>query len=326
MITVTKSEAEVRLEGVKTPKYVNTVIGALVTVLQTRGHDIDYTYAMGVSGAAFRLQVFEPHWCPSSPNGRQGFDCTKPLMRAVGRELTWHGKATAADALKADIDSGHPCVYSREEGGLIVGYQGDGSKPLVVPWGMNEAVVIPLEDWTFEEVGCVGPRTAAPAATESISEAIDLAIEMLEAPYHTSPNGVRLACGLNGYDVWMKELQDDEIWPELIDGQLSVSCLGNAWMLETLADARACASAYLHRIAGLFPKEVGAEVQKAADLYSEIAESLSLVRHLAPYPWHANQGHGWTNEMRHAQAKTMTKALEMERAALLHLKAAAKTL
>ncbi len=62
----------------------NTFMGALAAVMQSIGEDVSYDYLMGVSGAAFRLQIHQPDWCPSAPDAGCGFNCAGAATEALG--------------------------------------------------------------------------------------------------------------------------------------------------------------------------------------------------------------------------------------------------
>jgi hypothetical protein len=44
-------------------------------------------YLMGVSGAAFRLHIHTPGWCPSAPDATCGLNHCVPAMKALGYKI-----------------------------------------------------------------------------------------------------------------------------------------------------------------------------------------------------------------------------------------------
>ena len=65
----------------------NSAIASLVAVLNVMGEPISYDELMGFSGAAFRVQVHQPQWCPSAPCAPCapcGFDCLAEAIKAMG--------------------------------------------------------------------------------------------------------------------------------------------------------------------------------------------------------------------------------------------------
>ena len=69
------------LDELYPPKYKhpNTVFKSTAITLQAMGEDVSYEFLMGISGAAFRVQLHE-EWCPSSPHPDCGFDCTAVVL------------------------------------------------------------------------------------------------------------------------------------------------------------------------------------------------------------------------------------------------------
>ena len=68
---------------------------------------------MGVSGAAFRIQMFKERWCASAPHPRCGFDCLHAALDAVDWELedlpVRQGDPDAVDRVRqtvASVESG----------------------------------------------------------------------------------------------------------------------------------------------------------------------------------------------------------------------------
>src|SRR5438046_2479424 len=82
---VRRSGDQVFLEVVERYHYGNSVIGAITTAVRATGEQLTYDQAMGLSGAAFRLQIRQPDWCPATAFS---LDRAPDLMRAIGRTLT----------------------------------------------------------------------------------------------------------------------------------------------------------------------------------------------------------------------------------------------
>ena len=109
------------------------------SVMQALGEkDIDYTYMIGVSGLAFRMQTAKDGLCPSSPHAYCGYACydisDKALpYRTVRFELMDADDETidvARRAVTASIHKGIPAQYGSEEDGVIIGY-GNGGEELI---------------------------------------------------------------------------------------------------------------------------------------------------------------------------------------------------
>jgi RNA polymerase sigma-70 factor (ECF subfamily) len=61
----------------------NTFIGALTAAANAMGDDVSYDYVMGVSGAAFKVHLCQPEWCPSAGDAGPGFDCAATATAAA---------------------------------------------------------------------------------------------------------------------------------------------------------------------------------------------------------------------------------------------------
>ena len=117
----------------------NTFIGSLRVVLSAVGENVSYNQLMGVSGAAFRLQIAQPDWCPSAPDATVGCDVSGPAVKALGYSLTsiddnsilvWVGVKRVKAAIVESVDDGRPVVAINLAGGMdwgiVTGYEDDG--------------------------------------------------------------------------------------------------------------------------------------------------------------------------------------------------------
>ena len=106
----------------------NTVFKAMAIAFQALGADITYVDLMGVSAAAFRIQVGD-HLCPSSPHPHLGFFCAGLAQEALGYgfvEHEWEPRSRAKvkrakEAVVASIDSGKPLLYALDTQGNHLG-------------------------------------------------------------------------------------------------------------------------------------------------------------------------------------------------------------
>jgi len=147
------------LEGFEKPLWdegqSSSFMAVLTAAMHAIGEDVSFDYLMGVSGAAFRLQIAQPTWCPSAPSAGVGFNCIDPAMKALGRTLVWlSAKEDDTEAIKKrregivqSINKGHPVLFGYEECGIIVGYQEGGKKFLYRPYGDNTDNYSPIKKW-----------------------------------------------------------------------------------------------------------------------------------------------------------------------------------
>jgi hypothetical protein len=70
-------------------KHPNTVFKSMAIAFQAMGSQTSYVDLMGLSGAAFRLQV-GANLCPSSPHPHLGYPCDSLAQQALGYEYHEH--------------------------------------------------------------------------------------------------------------------------------------------------------------------------------------------------------------------------------------------
>ena len=142
-------QAEMKRLGCK-DAHDNSMIACIAGVMQVLGEDeLTYEYLMGVSGAAFRVQMMaEPTWCPSAACAPCGYDCVPGAVAATGYRLRWidtqrdgkwldGGVREALQAIPLSIDRGVPVIVAGKESGLVVGYHTDG-KVVVRPYEFQQ--------------------------------------------------------------------------------------------------------------------------------------------------------------------------------------------
>lgn len=61
----------------------SSVHAAQETVMRVVGEPVAYSYLVGVTGLAFRIQISEQGFCPSSPHSFCGFKCVARSVRAL---------------------------------------------------------------------------------------------------------------------------------------------------------------------------------------------------------------------------------------------------
>lgn len=306
----------------------NTFMGSLRVALSAVGENVSYDQLMGVSGAAFRLQIAQPNWCPSAPDATVGFDVSGPAVKALGYSLktiddnsllVWTGIKRIRAAIVESIDEGRPVVAINLAGGMdwgvITGYEDKGKSFLCRTYDeyADEYVIA-------KECPCV---IEMPAKTGKVPDWIDSILESLRIAVklaHTkSFDGY--ASGFTAYEVWIRDLLDDARYDKLNRRKLNEMIQPNAWCYYSLYDARAVAARYLGSVEKEFKEEVAGHLSQAEKLYGQVVDMLLAGQKHAPFP-HQLKGKPWTKEMRHAQAKVLKAVSALEKTAVGELETA----
>lgn len=306
----------------------NTFIGALTAAMRAIGEDVNYDYLMGVSGAAFRVQIYRLDWCPSAPDATCGFDCSGPAMEALGYKPIWMwASADKPDEMKKvreavveSIDKGKPAVaidlVNVPDWGVIIGYA-DGGKDFLCKSYYDKAARPALAlKWPWA-IMLIGEKGVAPDRKQSLIKSLEIA-EMLAV----TENFDKYASGFNAYETWAKGLLDDSRFKKLTKEDLSSVTHTNAWCYVSLIDARSAAAKYLRAISSEFSSDGAKHISKAADIYEQITNKLSDGLKYVPFTWELKEDKRWTAEMRHSEAALLKDALTLEKTAITELKAA----
>jgi len=316
----------------------NTFIGALTVALRALGSDVTYDDVMGLSGAAFRLHIRQPQWCPSAPDANVGFNHESPARVAFG----YGGEFCSADLKNPDevakarrfivesIDAGRPVLgiqlVEHADWGVITGYEKGGEVLLCrdyylktdhyepatkFPW-IVESVWAPDEPWTARSIDASGAHR--PNA-EAIIRSLEIAVEIANTPKYGS-----YASGFAAYDAWIRDLRNAAMFAKAEDSGFLTHV--NAWCYMSLIDARSSAVRYLRSIAGELDGAARDALRGAAADYERIVEALKAGRGNAPFPWQLADGKSWTQEMRDGEAATLAQALELEQKAVARIETA----
>ncbi|MCG3179389.1 MAG: hypothetical protein BIFFINMI_01724 [Phycisphaerae bacterium] len=315
----------------------SSTMRCLAIALQTIGEPVTYEYLLGASGLAFRLQVYEPGWCPSSPHACVGADCAARAVAAVDYEEIGHeakaddaaGVARVRKAIVASIDAGAPVIYHHYEDGLVVGYEKDGKVLLgrAYPgFGSRKdagAGIYELTEWSPFAYGTLKKR-ARPVDRRAIAvNAIRAATEMWSTPRFKAGEDSYYTCGRAAYEAWIADLRDDSRFEKVDQKDFRNLRHHNAYIFYCLVECRTAAASYLHDVARLFEGEAADRVGRAAALYGRLRDLLTerCVTDVAAMPWMPG-GKQWTADMRHAQADLLAKAADMDAAAIAELEKA----
>jgi len=316
------------LEGVTTPcdGHLNSVMAATAALAQTLGVDATYDFLMGVSGTAFRFQIHNVNPCPSSPHAHVGFETGQAAFDALPWQ-TRHYSGEQQDALraavKASLEKGLPVMAGTEECGLIVGQEGAGDDAVLL-WrtGMGAHFIGKERDKNGIRRSAPGMKVwgadviegdrPMPDRRTAVRRSLEVAVEMSETA--VDPDGKYIR-GPGGYKQWKNYLAD---WASVVvDGHDQELTIGNAFIYRSLIQYRRCAARYLRQYGPLLGPEAQIHLQRAADLYAQMADRLEKDAHNAPWPWEMkNPGKEWTDEMRQAEIQAIEEAQALDAQAI----------
>jgi hypothetical protein len=312
---------EVRLGG---GQMENSVLGALSAAMRAIGEDVTYEYLMGVSSAAFRLQIHASGGCNApAPHAGIGFNCVEPALKALGYKVARHnthemkeGDAESVrkvrEAIVESIDDGVPVMCESEEESLIVGYENGGKELLVRPYMARKDGYSTMKRWPWG-VRILKKKAKLPDRRRTLVRSLEIAVELANTKRFADYAG-----GFAAYKVWIDDLLDKSRYenqgPKAIAGMM----VGNGHCYYSLVDARASAAIYLRSIAEEFDKDVAPHLLKAADLYQQIFDTLNkrCPTQIAPKPGMLEKGKSWSQDMRCFQASILEEALPLDRKAV----------
>lgn len=328
---VIRQDGKVWIAGAETmtrpERSENTVMRSLAVALRTIGEDVSYEHMMGISGAAFRIQVFRTSLCPSSPHAHCGVNCQDPALAALPYAASAYGYPQddpdgvrlTRQAIVESIDRGWPVAFGSEETGLIVGYADGGNVLLGRPaYGMKEPGFQEIKTWPWGFT-ILRPRAGAPDRHETAVESLKRAVSLAN---REASDDKRYLCGWTAYARWIDILENGTDLADVKPGDPEGKLLGNAFIYLCLWDARRCAAGYLRSIEDEFQPGARKHVTAAATIYEQIAARLDACFPNAPFPWFLKPDKPYTAEMRRAQAKTLREVCDLERKAIEELKAA----
>ena len=261
----------------------NTFIAALQRALENVGEKHTYSYLMGLSGAAFRLQIHRDGLCPSGPDATCGFDSAGQVLQILRYPLhclvASDGEKKIKSTVKASINAGLPAIavdlIKVPDWGLIVGYD-EHDEYLVLTY-YNEEKGRPKKaqkaPWI---VYCLGERLGPTNQDEAEKTSLFLLRNLLEnrsyGPYHT---------GQAGFEVWLERLKNMSRFLAGTGEKRSEHLLGNYWNYVSLIDCRLAAKHYLREEIRFRRFENDALYGKLGSLFGEEAELLSQY-HIQP--------------------------------------------
>ncbi|MBN1756546.1 PDZ domain-containing protein [bacterium] len=307
----------------------NSFHGSLLRVLNYMGEKVDYTYLMGVSGAAFRLHFFDG-WCPSSPDPTCGYDCGMEAIKAMGYKATYYMKAGIAEPseeeenapiylsetellniIKTSIDNGMPVIAIElidvPEWGVITGYQ-DGGKELLCRTYYDKTEGYNLSRKFPWLIVVLGDKLQERNDKDNYRRSLKIAYEL-----YTTGKYDKYFSGIKAYEEWIRHLETFN--PTKLDSaKYFEDCLANAWIYERLKEDRNYAARYLENIAPEMG-DLSPDLLKLAKVYREEIAILNKEKTVAPYPWTLKSRSDWSDEMREMQSVLLEEALKRARSA-----------
>ena len=307
----------------------NSVIACIAGVMAAMGEDFSYPYLMGVSGAAFRVQMrVDPHWCPSAACAPCGYDCTPGAMAVTGYGLRWietqregksldDGVAQARPAIAESIDRGVPVIFGHDESALIVGYRTDGHR-IVRTYEKPQDGYDDTDDWSWR-TGIIEPQDLPMDRRQAVADSLRRAV--------TLANTERFGSYLSGFaalEHWADALLDDARFDALTKDNWFPIAHGNGYCYPCLWSARVSAERYLREVAKEFEEPVASRLLHLADLYRQMHETLSRTKPEFGcvwdlQPWKLKSPENWTRRIRQKESDLLREALGIERQAITEI-------
>ena len=322
----------------------NSVIACIAGVMQAMGEEeLTYEYLMGVSGAAFRVQMCEPVWCPSAACAPCGYDCLPGAVAATGYRLRWidtqrdgkwldGGVREALQAIPLSIDRGVPVIMAGKESGLVVGYHAD-SKLVVRPYefhqdGYQDAEVFDSsgevkwvfgdgkwDDWVWT-VGIIEPADLPRDRRAAVANSLRLAVKLAK----TERFG-RYLSGFAAIQYWIDGLLDDARFDLLTEENWFQMAHGNGFCYPCLWSARLSAEKYLRQVAGDFEVPIKSRLLALAGLYQRMHQTLARTKPefdciWSLQPWMLKSPKNWTRAIRQKESDLLREVLAIEREAV----------
>ncbi len=322
----------------------NSMIASIAGVMQALGEkELTYEYLMGASGAAFRVQMGEPNWCPSAACAECGYNCIPGAMKATGYQLRWintqrenewllDGVKEAMKAVPTSIDRGVPVIQTGKETSLIVGYHQNGNL-ITRPYELHEDGYRDIEvfnpdgqvKWVFGDgkwddwvwgVAIVEPRDVPTNRCEAVVNSLRLAVTLAK----TERFGQYLS-GFAALEYWINGLLDDSRFEALTEDNWSVMAHANGYCYPSLWSARFNAEKYLREVADDFQATVRAQLLELAGFYQRMHQTLSRTKPefdciWSLQPWMLKSPVNWTRAIRQKEAALLSEVFEIERQAV----------
>jgi hypothetical protein len=325
-------------------EHENSVLACLAGVMAALGEDMSYEYLTGASGAAFRVQLHQPNWCPSAACAPCGYDCVPGAMKVTGCRMTWidtqrdgkwlgDGVEKAVRAVAANVDRGVPVILAGKEAGLIVGYHTDG-KLVVRPYayeeeGYKDAEVfgaagalpaalndlVAANDWAWG-VGVIEPEDVPQDRREAVANSLRLAVRLA-----TTERFGEYLSGFAALRQWADGLMEESRFAGLTDENWFGIAHANGYCYGCLWASRKTAEKYLREAAAEYKGAVPKQLLEIAELYKQVHQEVGRKRPeydcaWSLMPWRIGSAAKWTSAMRRTEAETLRAVLALEQQAV----------
>ncbi|MCX7847123.1 MAG: hypothetical protein N2595_03720 [bacterium] len=317
--------APIRLSGIPPLKFGigedNTFVGAAQRMLTAMGRPIPYFHLMGLSGAAFRIQIHCNGWRINSPDLMCGYDLTYSLASAVGVQLEriWlccnqhkieYARQRAFEALQRGWPSIGLGMDGKSHHGIIIGGSPDSLIALDYSFPSASHEVLEKLVWCYHvPVALFDP----PPRHLQLRTAFQLALTLMSQPRANS-----FHLGLDAYDYWRATLTNpDHHNAQRDDWRTRERNDGNYWILVSLIDARRSAAAFCHALADEIP-HCRSPLLHLHHLYSTMVDTLEplLSRQTVRPARLISPAWPWTMHDRRKQALLLEHVQGYERRAL----------
>lgn len=219
------------LSGIGEPAHCHATIDATCCVLRALGHQADYSYLLGVSGAAFGLPA---HLLTAAIDPTMENDHVDAAATALGLQVTWLPAGARREALAASIEAGRPLVCVGQVTGYVFGHEGGALWALCRPCGQGQNSV--------HRFAPDDPAVALAQLQGDQRHALDprqLTLAALARAHRQTGGPVRLE---NRWQEWVTTLRGEGPAPQPTMAQARATA-ARLWRL--LSESRQAGAAYL---------------------------------------------------------------------------------
>ncbi|MFA6109413.1 MAG: hypothetical protein WDA75_11650 [Candidatus Latescibacterota bacterium] len=294
---VHREETRVWLEGIDHRQYDQPTLGAATDLLRALGYQADYTFLMGISGAAFAAGLEES-------TGAADLDREAAFLEAAlqsaGLTAEWPAPGSRREAIARGVDAGRPLLWLGAETGCIFGHEGEGQVALCRRSGEGRTGVARVTpDAAAGRVAVPVPATAGKPAQHPLTlAALRRAIALTGGP-----GGSAAACA-----AWVSALRGY--------GPGQGIAAATPRLLHRLIDARRSVATYLP-VAACRLRRGRKAVEQAARWYGEAWQLLAehetaLAGRSAPFEDEPGAGILLDREAREAVARLLEQIAGLE--------------
>jgi len=307
-----------------------TFAGALESALSVTDHPYDYTTIIGVTGLGFRVRWYQPRdgrgWCPSSPVGEFPEEI-EAAGKATGWQLRYENfldrenpeMERFAPHIVASIDAGKPVLgYDGYFNMCVINGYEDGGKTVLMRdyWKADQTVRNQLAELPGFII-FLGEHSRPLSPRDALTEGLRTAVRN----WHRDdrPSWGHPGYYLHGEQALAKWASDIGLFDQLSEEERGTLFFVSWWNFATLEDARAAAVRFLCQSNRLLEGGPGEALDHAAQIYQREAVLLSRVKETKDAflgPWSGKSIADWTPEVRQREQEVLTRARELEAAAI----------